>query len=359
LRQRLLWIFACFSLASYAQETTDLYRALVPVPDQTSESRIIGINDAFSKVLIKLTGNSAVMQRPQLQPFLTDPKAFLDSVGFGELPNASPGNNASTGLDVRFDRKSIDKLLRQAQLSVLPANRPKFLVWMIVDDMPLGRRFINEFVSQQSLADDFSTQLLGAFDHAMRARGVSYFLPSYDLEDQLALSVNEAWSLRVDFLDRASQRYAADGWFAIRVYTGSDGEIRGAWAYQHAGRRQMNDFRGQQLDKLIQVAVDHITDNLLQFYTYVPQLDTDHLLVQIDGISAFKHYQSVFEQFKKLELVDSLQLFSFQGDEIVVAVEIKGTADRLHAELLRSGFKSRISQDPSAIGRLTYSWVEK
>ncbi|MCS5587127.1 MAG: DUF2066 domain-containing protein [Porticoccaceae bacterium] len=360
MRQILLCIFACFSLVSYAEEVTDLYRALVPVPDQTSEATESGINDAFSKVLIKLTGNSSIMQWPQLQPFLTDPRAFLDSVGFGELPNPTQGINIATGLEVSFDRRAIDKLIRQAQLPVLPSNRPKLLVWIIADDIPSGRRFINESVTQQNLADDYSAQLLGAFDDAMRARGMPYFFPSYDLEDQLLLSVNEAWSLRVDLLDRASQRYAADGWFAIRLYTASSGEIRGAWAYQHSGKRQLDDFRGDLLDAVIKTAVDDITDNLTQFYTYVPQLDTDQLLVQIDGISSFDSYQSLLEQFKKLEIVDSLQLFSVQGDELVLAVEVEGRVDRLHAELLRSGWlQSRISVDSRSIGRLTYSWVEK
>ena len=360
MRQILICIFTCFSLVSYADEIPDLYRALVPVPDQTSESKDLGINDAFAKVLIKLTGDSNVMQWPQLQPFLADPRAFLDSVGFGELPSSDQDVSVVTGLDVSFDRRAIDKLIRQAQLPVLPSNRPKFLVWIIVDDIASGRRFINESVMQQTVADHSSEQLLSTFDDAMRARGIPYFLPSYDLEDQLSLSVNEAWSLRVDFLDRASRRYAADGWFAIRLYTASNGEIRGAWAYQNAGKRQLNDFRGDVLETVIKTAIDDITDNLTQFYTYVPQLGTNRLLVQIDGISSFDIYQSAMQQFKKLEIVDSLQIFSVNGDKLVLAVEVEGRVDRLHAELLNGGWlQSRISENYGSIGRLTYSWVEQ
>jgi hypothetical protein len=360
LKRILIGIFAGFTLLAQAEEVADLYSALVPVPDQSSASRAQGVSDAFEKVLIKLTGNSDIMQRPQLQIFLPDPMAFLDSVGFGEINNPSPDKNNIRGLDVKFDRKSIDKLLRQVQLPVVPANRPQFLVWIIVDDMPLGRRFINESVAAQNIADDYSTQFLNAFDIAMQDRAISYFLPSYDLEDQLSLSVNEAWSLRVDLLDKASQRYAADGWFAIRIYTGSDGESRGAWAYQHAGMRQMNDFRGQSLDQLVTHTVDNIADSLMQYFTYVPQLESDQLLIEIDGISAYKQYQSVLEQLKKLELVDSLQLFSIREDKMVVAVEIKGKADRLHAELLRDQrLKPKISGDYRSIGRLTYNWIEQ
>jgi hypothetical protein len=354
LKRILIGFFACFALFAQGDEDIDLYRALVPVPDQTSASRVRGIDDAFEKVLIKLTGNSNVMERPQLQPFLTETKTFLDSVGFGEL------QDSTTGLDVRFDRNAIDKLLRLSQLPVLPVNRPKLLVWIVMDDIPLGRRFINEAVVQKNQIDQYSNRLLVAFDAAMENRGMPYFMPSYDLEDQLSLSVNQAWSLRTDMLDSASQRYAADGWFAMRFYVTSEGEIRGAWAYQHEGKRLMNDFRGEFLDTLVASTVDDIADSILQLYTYVPQLENDQLLVEIDGVSSFRHYQLALERLKKLELVDSLRLHSVSEDKMVVAVEIKGSADRLHAELLHSGWlKTKISADYRSIGRLTYNWVEQ
>ena len=78
-------------------------------------------------------------------------------------------------------------------------------------------------------------------------RAISYFLPSYDLEDQLSVSAKEAWAMNVDALNNASRRYDADGWFALRVFKASDGQIRGAWAYRGNSARQMNDFYGDSM----------------------------------------------------------------------------------------------------------------
>ena len=356
MKRWLLWIFMWFSLVVHADQAPDMYRVLVPVDDQTTESREAGIANAFSKMLIKLTGNSQILQSPQLKPFLIDPKAFLDSVGFNQLSNTA--NNIATGLDVKFDRASVDKLLKQAQLPIIPAVRPKFLVWLVVDDLAQGRRVVDESTAQQVQAEDYSSQLIDAFDRSMQARAIPYFLPSYDLEDQLSLSVNEAWSLQIDSLDSVSQRYAADGWFAIRVFKASDGEVRGAWAFQQAGKRQMNDFHGDSLIDLMGSSVDQILDTQLQSHTYVPQLETDKLLVQIDGILSYKTYQMVLDQLEQLELVEALQLYSVHKDELVVAVEINGRVDLLHAELLRTGLvKAYLSSDNRSIGRLTYRWV--
>lgn len=358
MRRLLLCFFICFSWVSHAEEVTDLYQTLVPVPDQTSISREAGINRAFAKVVTKLTGNSKVMQWPQLQPFLTDPRAFLNAVGFQDLSNQDNADRYSTGLEVSFDQQIVDKLIRQAQLPILPANRPTMLVWIIADDISYGRRFINQPATEQNLNDSYSTQLLSALDDVMGDRGIPYFLPSYDLQDQLSLSLDQAWSMNADLLTMASQRYEADGWFVIRLYTASNGEIRGAWFYENSGIRQLNDFRGDDIGAVIGSAVNDVLDDLLAFYTYVPQLDTDQLLVQIDAVSSFAQYQSVIALFKKLQLVNSVQLFAIEGEQLVLAIEIEGRADRLHADLLRSGrLQSQILSDQRSIGRLTYTWV--
>ena len=358
MKRILLCFFTCFSLAIYAQEAPNLYRAVVAVPDKTSESREAGINAAFAKVIIKLTGNSTVMQSPQLQPFLTDPRTLMDAVGFRDLPNQDDATSIAIGLDVSFDQQIVDRLIRQAQLPILPSNRPKILVWIIADDISFGRRFINEPIAQQTIANDYSTQLLAAVDNAMQGRAVPYLLPIYDLEDQLSLPLNQAWSLNADLIAAATQRYKADGWFAIRLYTASNGEIRGAWVYQSSGKRQLNDFRSTDMDSAIESAVDDILDGLMEAYTYVPQLDTNQLLVQIDGVSSLTSYRTLLDFFTDLQIVDSVQLYSVKAQQVILAVEIEGRADRLHLDLLRSGkFKSKISDDKHSIGRLVYHWV--
>ena len=110
---------------------------------------------------------------------------------------------SAIGLDVSFDQKLVDRLIRQAQLPILPSNRPRLLVWVITDDINYGRRFINEPVSQQGLLDDYAPQLMSALDDAMQDRGIPYLLPIYDLEDQISLPVNQAWSLNTDLIASA------------------------------------------------------------------------------------------------------------------------------------------------------------
>ena len=359
--KRILVLFlACFSLHSLAEEVAGLYSGLVPVADQTAKSRELGVRQALAQVLIKLTGNSEIMLTPSMQSFFTDPSAYVAAVGFRNLPAADKTAN-QTGLQVSFDRQAVDQLIRQAQLPVLPSNRPKVLVWMVRDDAQLGRGFIGDYSTDDYTGAEIpgdAEAVLQAFDQAMKRRGMPYQLPNFDLQDQLALSVNEAWSLRADLIDPASQRYQTDGWIALRFYTTSSGEVRGAWLYQSAGRRQLNDFRAVAGEEFVASAVDALVDSLTRAYTYIPQLNTNELLVQISGVDSFQKYQAVLAQFKKLEVVDSLDIFAVKGDLLTLAIDVEGGAELLHSALLRSGrLQGPGTADASLSGKLEYSWV--
>ena len=351
-------ILACFSLHSLAEEVAGLYSGLVPVADQTAESREAGVVDALAQVMIKLTGNSKIMQSLRIQPFLTNPNAYVAAVGFRSLPAEDSSADIQTRLEVSFARQAIDQLIRQAQLPILPSNRPKFLVWIIRDDALEGRGFIGEHSNQQGSLQ--AQSVLRSFDQAMKARGMPYMLPSFDLEDQLSLSVNEAWSLRADLIDPASQRYQADGWIALRFYTTSTGEVRGAWLYKGADSRQLNDFRSAAGEEFMAAAVDDLIDNLATTFTYVPQINTNELLVRINNVGSFSQYQLVLAQLKKLQVVDSLDLYAVEGDQLTLAVGVEGGAELLHSALVRSGkFASQTAVDALLTGRLEFNWINK
>ena len=107
-------------------------------------------------------------------------------------------------------------------------------------------------------------------------------------------------------------------------------------------------------------AVDSLVDSLASAYTYMPQLNTNELLVQISGVDSFQTYQAVLVQFKKLEVVDSLDIFAVKGDQLTLAVDVEGGAELLHSALLRSGrLQDQGTADANLSGKLEYSWISK
>ena len=354
-------ILTCFSLHSLAEEVSGLYSGLVPVADQSAESRQIGIRDALEQVLIKLTGNSNIIWASGLQSFLANPDRYVSSIGFSRLPDVGLGLESDAelglGLAVGFARQAIDQIIRQAQLPILPSNRPRLLVWIIRDDTDKGRGFINE---HSPSGIDEGSSALDRFDQAMQVRGIPYVLPAYDLKDQLSLSVNEAWSLNADLIDNASKRYETDGWLALRFYVTSSGEVRGTWLSQIGGNRKLRNFHAASGQPFMSEVVDELVDNLAQSFTYIPQVNPDDLVVQVDGVVSFEDYTAVLAQFNKLELVESLKVSAVDGPEMTLSVTVEGDVDLLQSALVRSGkFQNESLQDSLYAGKLRFNWVGK
>ena len=333
-----------------AEEVSGLYNGQISVADQAEESRKSGVHDALAQVLVKLTGNSKIMQVPGIQEAVSNTDNYVAGVGYKSLP-AEPGEPPKTELQVSFSRQAVDHLIRWAQLPILPSERPKLLIWIVRDDPVSGR----QFVSNQNLPE-FTQQ----FESFMQQRGMPYRLPDFDLEDQLALSVNQAWGLQKQAIELASQRYAADGWALLRFFTTATGEARGAWMYQVADQRGFNDVRAASSELLASLAVNDLVDSLSAQFTYIPQTDASELVVQINQVDSYADYQAVLSQLQKLELVQSLNVSAVKSGSLFLTLNIEGGVDLLESALVRSGrLKNQTSQAARFSGNLEFDWIAK
>jgi len=335
-----------------AEQVSGLYNGRVLVSDQSEQSRSKGVNQALEQVLIKLTGNSKIMQLPGIQKAVSNTNNFIASVGYTKLPAASLEELAGQpgfSLQVSFSAEAIDQLIRWAQLPILPAGRPKLVFWIVRDDAETGRQFVTE---QQF--PDFTQ----SFQQIMQDRAVPYQLPALDLEDQLSLSVNEAWSMREQTIEVASQRYAADGWVLLRFFTTTSGQVRGSWIYKLGDQRGFDDVRAEDTETFVGLAVNELVDSISTQLTYVPQVDTSKLVVQINQVDSFADYQAVVAQVQGLKLVRSSHVSAVEGDRLFVTVDIDGGVDLLISALERSGsLVNQTSEMARFSGNLEFDWM--
>ena len=352
MKRTLILFFALFCTSVMAEQISGLYNGRVLVADQTEQSRSKGVNQALEQVLIKLTGNSKIMQLPGIQKAVSNTNNFIASVGYTKLPAGSPEDLADQpgfSLQVSFSTQAIDQLIRWAQLPILPAGRPKLVFWIVRDDAETGRQFVTE---QQF--PDFTQ----SFEQIMHDRAVPYQLPALDLEDQLSLSVNEAWSMREETIEVASQRYAADGWVLLRFFTTTSGQVRGSWTYKLGDQRGFDDVRAENTEVFVGLAVNELVDSISSQLTYVPQVDTSKLVVQINQVDSFTDYQAVVAQLQGLKLVRSSHVSAVEGDRLFVTVDIDGGVDLLISALERSGrLVNQTSEMARFSGNLEFDWM--
>lgn len=156
----LLWIVG-FSLVANATSVTNLYQAQVPVADQSVAERSRALRIGLGKVLVKVTGNSAVLADPEILQAMAGAEGYVTEYGY--VSYSEPGESGANGLalNIHFAETSVDRLMRREQLQVWPSDRPELLVWMVIDSADGGRQFVS--------ADDQPT-LLGLLDYAMKER---------------------------------------------------------------------------------------------------------------------------------------------------------------------------------------------
>jgi hypothetical protein len=361
LLKKFLLLMLLLSSSTFTEEVDDLYASLVPIPDQTAASRQQGIIDALGNVLVKLTGNSEVAQLAVVQSALQNANLYVDAISFEALPvkfliygNAGYFN---TGLRVNFSRSAIDNLIRNSQLSVLPSNRPKLLFWIVRDDIEDGRRFLVGDDGDFPLLE-FDNQVIEDLSIVMKNRGIPYLFPILDLEDQIKLSVDEAWGLRSEKIQVASERYSADAWVAIRFYRASTGKIRGAWRYQGIGQSHFDDFSMEPETSFVRPVIDELLDGLVAEYSYIPKQTKTKQVVRISDVQSLDDYKNIREHLIRLELVTSIDLVSIEQDEIHFAISTEGSSDLLHTALIRSGrFRMRDDKLSSNDRSLSFDWI--
>lgn len=362
LRAIFLSLILSFVQLCFAEEVDNLYISLVPVADQTATSKRQGSIDAFKNVLIKLTGNSEIVTLAPIKALLENSTSFIDALSYEELPaNLSLpelSSSSEIGLRVSFSRSAIDEMIREIKLPVLPSNRPKLIIWIVKDDVESGREFLGES-SVKANENSIGARVLNDLKSIMMDRGIPFMLPTYDLEDQLALSIEAAWNLDAKKISVASRKYDADGWIAIRFYKSSAGEVRGAWLFKAGDVQETRDFNTKSNDSFLVSIMDSMIDNLVTPFSYIPQQESNMLFVEIRGISSIVDYQRVSKQLLKLELVNSIDLFSVRGDEIQLSVASEGDAGLLHRALIRSGqFRARNTIEVKEKS-LSFNWVSK
>ena len=174
-----------------------LYATEVAVNSQTEQAREAGYARALARVLEKLSGDAAVVNRPGVAQELRNAKAYVDSYDFRQDQGVGPTGAPTfrTMLVVRFVPESVDTLAAALGLPVWPQPRPKPVMWLAIDDGS-GPRLLG--TGQVNAARS-------VLDRAQE-RGYRLGLPAGGAAEQAA--VGAIWRNDAAAVARASARYS-------------------------------------------------------------------------------------------------------------------------------------------------------
>ncbi|WP_064602323.1 DUF2066 domain-containing protein [Photobacterium sp. J15] len=207
-----LILFALFALPLKAANVTNLYEAQVVLPDTDKESEQKAREQALEQVLIKVSGQSAIIQNEVIRKAVENNTPYVSQFGYGN-------HQGQQTLELTFDRRQIRNLLTQANATLWDAQRPSVLVW-VVEEANRDRSII---------WDQSGNVIQPQLKQAADMRGVPVMMPIGDFEDITAINIPDLWGGFVQPIADASMRYQPDAVLVARVRQQQGETVQLAW----------------------------------------------------------------------------------------------------------------------------------
>ncbi|MBY5921080.1 DUF2066 domain-containing protein [Ferrimonas balearica] len=348
----ILSLLLCLPMTLMAAQVEDLYRGEVPVASRSNADQQAAIRDALAQVLVRVTGDATVATRPEAQSLLRQAKNVLLSYGYQ--------SGTPLRLEVSFDGQRINQQLQAAQLPIWGAQRPQTLIWLAMDDPQDGRLLLSDTTTQTK-----------ALEQDAARRGLPLMLPLLDLEDTMAVSINDVWGNFVGPIATASTRYSPDFFLSGRVTQQGDN-----WGYHmslYAPKRESEYGLHRALVRregqagTQQEAISAMMADLAAYYAsrYAAVAGEGggetQLIFEIDG--DIKQLVALERYLRSLAPVQDLTIHSVMGRTITFEVELIGGMNELDQLLsLESrvqlvgaddGFEQDLSDQPR------YRWEDR
>jgi len=191
---------------------SELLNASVVVENQTRAQRLIAYEKGMSDVLVRVSGQSSVLENEAIRSALQNATDYMVTYGY---------NRTEQGLllEATYSEERILTLLRQAGEPIWRARRPQLMMW-IVETQPTGLELLGR---------DTDHWFVNAVTVQGKNRGLPLNLPLLDLTDRFAITPNDVWGRFEAPVLAATARYPMNGAVMVRLQE-SIGTWRAEWS---------------------------------------------------------------------------------------------------------------------------------
>lgn len=339
-------LLAVLPLAGWANagQTVDIYRAEALVKNQSEAERNAAARASFGELIIRVSGQRAAINHPAIQQALPNAQNYLFGFAYKsttEKVTEGGTNVPATGLQLNFEPRAIEKLLRDAQLPLWPATRPKVLVWLVAKG-PAGLRVVSQPNDVQ----------------AMRAQAIYRGLPLAFPQQDGEVAANDLWSVNVEKIKAASLRYKADAILVGRYTPSNSGPIPapssatsevidnanaplgslgpwvGDWQLLHAGNVQSFTDETPEAGGLFASAIDRAADYFANQYAITPtNQGPQNIVLRVRNITSFGAFKEVQRYLGELAMVQRMEVVTVTPEGLLVRLTAEGDTKLLLSTL--------------------------
>lgn len=325
----LLAFWACLlsPMPASAVAVAGLFEVRMTVDDESSEVRRTALNDGLVEVLIRVSGDSKLLQKIE-QPPADD---YVQRFEYSEQDAALSGGVAGEKrqrLWVRYNATRVLDYLRRQNIPIWGEHRSQAVIWLAVRDG--GQRYI--------LKESNKSLIKGSVDAAFSRRGIPAIWPKNDETDQRAIRFADIWAGFTEPLQKASKRYAAGSIIAANLsWTGT--EWKGEWSLLMADEVKKWSLSGADYASLVANAADLIADTMGQKFAALESFDLSQqkkVMMEIDKVRSVEAFRAIENYLSSLSAVQSVQLSQVEPERVFFELALRTKVDDL-INLIQSG----------------------
>ncbi len=322
--QYIAWVLLFMCAMCAVADTVDLTVGSVAVTNRSQQALFKAAPQALRQVLIQVSGNPDIMSDPTVRSVLPQADQLIQTFSY---TTQQVGNQAQLMVNIHFDQAVLNKVLRQANQTVLhTANRPMTLAWINLDDHTNSPNTI--------LSSDESSPVISALQRDASRLGLSVILPAMDLQDQAYVKDNAELSFDTHKLAAAAERYHVSSILAGNVSRAVDGSWQGEWLFVSAHQPHQWNTVGATPQLVLTAALTDM-NNIISSTLAVhndPKLQSA-VTVQVTGVNSLDDYALVMDDFKQLNVVAHIGVAQFNGATMLLQLRVIGGKDALVAAL--------------------------
>lgn len=313
-------LLLCVSSVS-AIEVKDLYRVDAAIADQSPKARQQGIGNAFSQMLVKISGRSDILQQPGIAAELKSANGYVEQYQYQRTEQGLQ-------LRVQFNADKVAQMLRQNQIAVWGNLRPQILVWLVTEQdaqyqFVLPDTMADDVAQLQTVADSRGLPLLFA-----RSEQIGSLLP-------LDIMAQSDWLIADASSPLAADKIVVAKFLPVPVSAGdtADAQWQLDWYFNDQVGQNFS-ATGERTQVLAQF-IEQVADNVAAEYAInsVPLLSPQTVQVRVFAANNIEQMMAVERRLQGFLAVKSVQLTEKSAEFVSFSLTLQGGAMDLQRAL--------------------------
>ena len=340
-----------FSVPASAEEVANLYSLSGLVTDTSEAQRNLAANAWLGDLLIRVSGTQQVLVHLPPTDFISTQDDYAEHPNFNRWQTLSAAHNlisqysyTSTNellelengtkvpaqkLELKFDAVAVKRLLSSLQEPVWDANRPRLVIWLVLDSRN-GRTLITPETNQP-----LSQVLLDQ----NKLRGLPAVFPNN--QQHLNSMLNAIWLGDEERIINASRPYQADAILIGRISSAAN-NWRVEWDLFSGALKFESRSLATTLRQALMEGSNFAAEELSKRYASRTGQAAGNYKLAIASINNLADYAAVGSYLNGLSLVKKLRLVESSPAGILYELTLSGGLDQLRANLSLDG---RLQED--------------